>query len=113
MKRGSTARTRGTWETLVRVCLGGPVGVETIAATMNTMADTLSDDVEPFLLRYELILRTRAVGLPRPRRMIIWESHRPAKVPCLIERHGSNSTGFRSIFLWAERIVYIEAIKKR
>ena len=45
-------------ETLVRVCLGGPVGVETIAATMNTSSDTLSDDVEPFLLRYELILRT-------------------------------------------------------
>ena len=45
-------------ETLVRVCMGGPVGVETIAATMNTTADTLSDDVEPFLLRYELILRT-------------------------------------------------------
>lgn len=45
-------------ETLVRVCMGGPVGVETIAATMNTTADTLSDDVEPFLLRYEMILRT-------------------------------------------------------
>ena len=45
-------------ETLVRVCMGGPVGVETIAATMNTSADNLSDDVEPFLLRYEMILRT-------------------------------------------------------
>ena len=45
-------------ETLVRVCMGGPVGVETIAATMNTSAETLSDDVEPFLLRYEMILRT-------------------------------------------------------
>ena len=45
-------------ETLIRVCLGGPTGVETIAATMNTSAETLEDDVEPFLLRCELILRT-------------------------------------------------------
>ncbi len=45
-------------ETLIRVCLGGPTGVETIAATMNTSAETLEDDVEPFLLRSELILRT-------------------------------------------------------
>lgn len=45
-------------ETLIRVCMGGPTGVETIAATMNTASDTLEDDVEPFLLRNELILRT-------------------------------------------------------
>ncbi len=45
-------------ETLIRVCMGGPSGVETIAATMNTSSDTLEDDVEPFLLRSELILRT-------------------------------------------------------
>jgi Holliday junction DNA helicase RuvB len=45
-------------ETLIRVCSGGPVGVETIAATMNTSSDTLEDDIEPFLLRSELILRT-------------------------------------------------------
>lgn len=45
-------------ETLIRVCLGGPTGIETIAATMNTEVDTLVDEVEPFLLRTELILRT-------------------------------------------------------
>ena len=45
-------------ETLVRVCMGGPTGVESIAATMNSSSDTLEDDVEPFLLRSELILRT-------------------------------------------------------
>lgn len=45
-------------ETLIRVCMGGPTGVETIAATMNSSSDTLEDDVEPFLLRKELILRT-------------------------------------------------------
>jgi Holliday junction DNA helicase RuvB len=44
--------------TLIRVCGGGPTGIDTIAATMNASSDTLADDVEPFLLRSELILRT-------------------------------------------------------
>ena len=45
-------------DTLIRVCMGGPTGIGTIAATMNTVSDTLADEVEPFLLRSELILRT-------------------------------------------------------
>jgi Holliday junction DNA helicase RuvB len=44
--------------TLINVCNGGPAGIETIAATMNASTDTLEDEVEPFLLRIELILRT-------------------------------------------------------
>jgi Holliday junction DNA helicase RuvB len=44
--------------TLINVCNGGPAGIETIAATMNASSDTLEDEVEPFLLRIELILRT-------------------------------------------------------
>jgi len=51
-------------ETLKRVFGGGPAGVEAIAHTMSTAVDTLEDDVEPFLLRYELIIRT-----PRGRRL--------------------------------------------
>ena len=54
-------------EILIRVCQGGPTGVETIAATMNSSADTLEDDVEPFLLRYELILRTPRGRVATPR----------------------------------------------
>ena len=38
--------------------MGGPTGIETIAATMNASVDTLADEIEPFLLRSELILRT-------------------------------------------------------
>jgi Holliday junction DNA helicase RuvB len=45
-------------ETLIRVCMGGPTGVEAIAATMNSSSDTLEDDVEPYLLRSELVMRT-------------------------------------------------------
>lgn len=45
-------------QTLMRVFAGGPAGVEAIAHTMNIASDTLSDEVEPFLLRSELVVRT-------------------------------------------------------
>ena len=45
-------------ETVIRVFSGGPVGIEALAHTMNVAADTLEDDVEPFLLRTELIVRS-------------------------------------------------------
>jgi Holliday junction DNA helicase RuvB len=51
-------------ETIQRVFGGGPVGVEAIAHTMSTASDTLEDDVEPFLLRCELVVRT-----PRGRKL--------------------------------------------
>ncbi|RLS31084.1 MAG: Holliday junction branch migration DNA helicase RuvB [Planctomycetota bacterium] len=51
-------------ETIQRVFGGGPVGIEAIAHTMSSATDTLEDDVEPFLLRCELVVRT-----PRGRRL--------------------------------------------
>ncbi len=45
-------------QTLIRVFGGGPAGIEAIAHTMNVAVDTLSDDVEPFLLRSELVIRS-------------------------------------------------------
>jgi Holliday junction DNA helicase RuvB len=50
--------------TILRVFGGGPVGVEAVAHTLNTATDTLTDEVEPFLLRAELVVRT-----PRGRRL--------------------------------------------
>jgi Holliday junction DNA helicase RuvB len=55
---GLDRQDRKYLDTLIRVCFGGPTGIEAIAATMNTVTDTLADEVEPFLLRTELILRT-------------------------------------------------------
>ncbi len=55
---GLDRQDRRYLDTLIRVCLGGPAGISTLAATMNTVTDTLADEVEPFLLRSELILRT-------------------------------------------------------
>jgi Holliday junction DNA helicase RuvB len=42
----------------MRVFGGGPAGIEAIAHTLNLAADTLADEVEPFLLRSELVIRT-------------------------------------------------------
>jgi len=45
-------------ETIQRVFAGGPVGIEAIAHTMSSAPDTLEEDVEPYLLRCELVVRT-------------------------------------------------------
>jgi Holliday junction DNA helicase RuvB len=58
-KLGLDKQDRNYLETLMRVFGGGPSGLEAIAHTMNVSSDTLEDEVEPFLLRSELIVRTR------------------------------------------------------
>ena len=37
---------------------GGPVGIDTLAATLSEDRDTLEDMVEPFLMQQGLIMRT-------------------------------------------------------
>jgi Holliday junction DNA helicase RuvB len=61
---GLDPQDRKYLETIARVFGGGPVGVEAVAHTMNLASDTLVDEVEPYLLRSELIVRT-----PRGRRL--------------------------------------------
>ena len=56
---GLDRQDRRYLETLIRVFSGGPAGVEAMAHTMSVSADTLEDEVEPFLLRSELLVRTR------------------------------------------------------
>ena len=55
---GLDPQDRRYLETTIRVFGGGPAGIEAIAHTMNVSIDTLSDEVEPFLLRMELLVRT-------------------------------------------------------
>jgi Holliday junction DNA helicase RuvB len=62
--RGLDPQDRKYLETIARVFGGGPVGVEAVAHTMNVAPDTLIDEVEPYLLRSELVVRT-----PRGRKM--------------------------------------------
>ena len=45
--------------TIIEVYKGGPVGIETVAATLGEETDTLVDVVEPFLLQTGLLARTR------------------------------------------------------
>ncbi len=55
---GLDKQDRRYLETLIGVFEGGPTGVEALAATMNLPADTLSDEIEPYLLREQYIVRT-------------------------------------------------------
>ena len=55
---GLDAQDQRYLRTLTTVFRGGPAGVEAIAHTMNVSSDTLEDEVEPFLLRSSLIIRT-------------------------------------------------------
>ena len=61
---GLDGQDRRYLDTIIRVFNGGPAGVEAVAHTINTAVDTLTDEVEPFLLRSELVIRT-----PRGRRI--------------------------------------------
>lgn len=61
---GLDVQDRKYLETILRVFHGGPVGVEAVAHTLNTATDTLTDEVEPFLLRAELVIRS-----PRGRKL--------------------------------------------
>jgi Holliday junction DNA helicase RuvB len=54
---GLTAKDRKYLLTIIRVFHGG-VGVEAVAHTINLAPDTLVDEVEPFLLRSGLVIRT-------------------------------------------------------
>ena len=86
---GLDPQDRKYLETVARVFGGGPVGVEAVAHTMNLSTDTLIDEVEPFLLRAALVVRT-----PRGRKM----------TPAAFEHLGLNpdsptlSTGQQQLF---------------
>jgi Holliday junction DNA helicase RuvB len=81
---GLDKQDRRYLETLVGVFEGGPTGVEALAATMNLPSDTLSDEIEPYLLREQFIVRTPRgrVATPRAYQLL----GRPAKAPSDSER---------------------------
>jgi Holliday junction DNA helicase RuvB len=64
---GLDKQDRRYLEALLRVFGGGPTGVESLAATLNLAADTLADEVEPYLLRAQFIVRTPRGRLATPR----------------------------------------------
>ncbi len=76
---GLDKQDRSYLQTIIRVFSGGPAGVEAIAHTMNLAPDTLSDEVEPFLLRIGLLIRT-----PRGR-MVTAKAYEHLKLPPPVE----------------------------
>ncbi len=63
-REGLDRQDRRYLETLIGVFGGKPTGVEALAATMNLSVDTLSDEIEPYLLRRELIVRSPRGRIP-------------------------------------------------
>lgn len=57
-QRGLEELDRQYVETIISVFAGGPAGVQAIAHTMNIPADTLEDEIEPYLLREGMLQRT-------------------------------------------------------
>jgi len=58
-KEGLDPQDRKYLRTIIEYYAGGPVGVEALAATLNQEVDTLTDVVEPFLLKIGFVTRTR------------------------------------------------------
>ncbi len=64
---GLDKQDRRYLEVLISVFDGGPTGVEALGATMNLPTDTLSDEIEPFLLREQFIVRTPRGRMATPK----------------------------------------------
>jgi Holliday junction DNA helicase RuvB len=64
---GLDKQDRRYLDVLVGVFDGGPTGVEALGATMNVPADTLSDEIELYLLREQYIVRTPRGRMATPK----------------------------------------------
>ena len=80
---GLDKQDRRYLDTLIGVFDGGPTGVEALAATMNLPSDTLSDDVEPYLLREQFIIRSPRGRQATPKSYQLLG--RPLKLPPRVE----------------------------
>ncbi len=88
---GLDRQDRRYLETLVRVFQGGPAGLEAIAHTMSVSADTLEDEVEPFLLRSEYIVRTQRGRCATAKSFGMLKMTPPARTPSLFDNIDSES----------------------
>ncbi len=66
-REGLDKNDRKYLETLIDLFGGNPTGVEALAATMNLATDTLSEEIEPYLLREQYIIRSPRGRVPMPR----------------------------------------------
>ena len=66
-REGLDKNDRRYLEILIDVFGGGPTGVEAMAATLNLATDTLTDEIEPYLLREQYIVRSPRGRVATPR----------------------------------------------
>jgi holliday junction DNA helicase RuvB len=97
-REGLDKQDRRYLETLIGVFDGGPTGVEALAATMNLPADTLSDEIEPYLLREQFIVRSPRgrVATPRAFQLLgrpVKNLQRPEEPPSLFDDLGDGTNG--------------------
>ena len=87
---GLDKQDRRYLETLIDLFGGGPTSVEAMAATMSLASDTLSDEVEPYLLRGEFITSTPRgrMAMPKAYRVL-------GRTP---KASGNRDDGQRSLF---------------
>ena len=57
-KAGLDDIDRKVLQTIQKIYQGGPVGIETLAATLNEEPDTIMDTIEPYLLKAGFLKRT-------------------------------------------------------
>jgi len=58
-EKGLDELDRKLLKTIMELYKGGPVGIETLSATLNEEVDVLADVVEPYLLKIGFLSRTR------------------------------------------------------
>ena len=71
IQRGIDSNDRLYLDTLINKFSGGPVGVDTLAASMSEESETLEDVIEPYLLQKGYLDRT-AKGRMATDFMSIW-----------------------------------------
>lgn len=76
-------------ETLIDLYGGGPTGVEALAATINLASDTLSDEIEPYLLREQYITRSPRGRVAMPRAYVSLGKLVPPPKPKPEDKQGS------------------------
>ncbi|MGK0290067.1 MAG: Holliday junction DNA helicase RuvB [bacterium] len=57
-EKGLDRLDRDILKTMIHMYSGGPVGVDSLAATLSEEKDTIEDVAEPFLLQQGMIKRT-------------------------------------------------------
>jgi Holliday junction DNA helicase RuvB len=88
---GLDRQDRRYLETLIRVFQGGPAGLEAIAHTMSVSSDTLEDEVEPFLLRSEFIIRTQRGRCATMKSFQLLKMQPSARTPSLFDNIDSET----------------------